>query len=197
MRESLNFSESEGGKMFKINIINQYWLGEEVHDLCSHGELYIKVGDVVITNSGRDEEWGISTSALTLLRTLYEEPAFTYQEIDPERDEPLITHCGNALSPGCPISIYWGVQHMEGEITLSNFVKFTTTSYKEGVIDYKDLMVKISEKEYREEIVAFALEVKAFFEQSQKKRIEDDDERESYEAFWEEYNTLLEKAHSA
>ncbi|YCA45599.1 hypothetical protein M1E11_10590 [Bacillus sp. JZ8] len=183
--------------MFKVNIINQYWLGEEVHDLCSHGELYIKAGDVVITNSGRDEEWGISTSALTLLRTLYKEPAFTYQEIDPERDEPLITHCGNALSPGCPISIYWGVQHMEGEITLSNFVKFMTTSYKEGVIDYKDLTVKISEKEYREEIVAFALEVKAFFEQSQKKRIEDDDERESYKAFWEEYNTLLEKAHSA
>ncbi|MCY8235477.1 hypothetical protein [Priestia endophytica] len=194
---SLNFLESEGEKMFEINIINQYWLGEEIHDLCSHGELYIKVGDVMITNSGRDEEWGISTSALTLLRTLYEEPSFTYQEIDPERDEPLITHCGNVSSPGCPISIYWGVQHMEGEIILSNFVKFTTTSYKEGVVDYKGLKVKISKEEYREEIVVFALEVKAFFEQSQKKIIEDEDERESYKAFWEEYNTLLEKAHSA
>lgn len=58
---------------FIINIENQKWLFNEQEDLCSHGEIYLNVDGTIITQTGMDEEWGISESALALLRTLDKE----------------------------------------------------------------------------------------------------------------------------
>lgn len=57
---------------FELNIINQYWMEPAEYDLCSHGEIYLKVKDKISTEPGVNESWGISESALALLRTLDE-----------------------------------------------------------------------------------------------------------------------------
>jgi hypothetical protein len=54
---------------FCLDIINQHWLYEKSFDLCSHGEIALKVDNTIITNLGLQEQWGISESALAMLRT--------------------------------------------------------------------------------------------------------------------------------
>ncbi|WP_282032864.1 hypothetical protein [Metabacillus indicus] len=73
---------------FTIKIENQGWLCNDEYDeldLCSHGEIFLSVHDTIITQSSVNEEWGISESALALLRTLENDYC-----CDPELDEGLI-----------------------------------------------------------------------------------------------------------
>ncbi|WP_366249168.1 hypothetical protein [Terribacillus aidingensis] len=86
--------------VFNFKIETQYWLSNEEEDLCSHGEIHLEVDGTVITQAGRGEEWGISESALALLRTLNADYIS-----HPECEEGLILHgCGAMLMSGCPIS---------------------------------------------------------------------------------------------
>lgn len=90
----------------------------------------MEVGSTVITQTGIGEEWGISESALALLRTLDSDYVCF-----PKCEEGLILHgCGALLMSGCPISIHWSVQHKGDEVFLSDFVKFTSTSLIEGKV---------------------------------------------------------------
>ncbi|MCM2982475.1 hypothetical protein M3599_16235 [Niallia circulans] len=176
-------------KQFKINIKKQYWLGstDSEEDLCSHGEIYLKVNDTVITQSGIDEEWGISESALALLRTLDNDYLCA-----PEEDEGLILHgCGLILMTSCPISIHWTVKHCGDDVFLSDFVKFTSTDNQSGSIYYPDLKVKLSRNEYKFQVCQFAIEAREFFRSSKEKRISDDFDKNMYDEFWSEYNQLL------
>lgn len=56
---------------FILRVESQDWLNKEFadYDLCSHGQIYLKVNGIVITSSEMDEWWGISESALSLLKT--------------------------------------------------------------------------------------------------------------------------------
>ncbi|MEW4265188.1 hypothetical protein Q0N30_15970 [Priestia megaterium] len=49
-------------KNFEMKILTQHWIDEKFkdEDLCSQGEIYLNVNDVIVTQSGLDEEWGIS-----------------------------------------------------------------------------------------------------------------------------------------
>ncbi len=68
--------------------------------------LYLNVAGTIIKQTGMDEEWGISESALALLRTLDKKYI-----CDIENEEWLILHgCGTMLMLGCPISIHWTVK---------------------------------------------------------------------------------------
>lgn len=177
------------GKNFEIKILTQHWIDEKFkdEDLCSHGEIYLNVNGVIITQSGLDEEWGISESALALLRTLDKDYI-----CEPVSEEGLIFHgCGAILMMGCPISIHWNVKHCSDEVILSDFVKFTTTNPRIGNIKYKGLKVKLSKKEYIDPIASFALEAKKLFDNSREKIINDDFDKEMYTEFWNEYNYLL------
>jgi hypothetical protein len=175
---------------FTIKIENQGWLcndDNDDQDLCSHGEIFLSVLDTIITQSSVNEEWGISESALALLRTLENDYC-----CEPEHDEGLILHgCGAILMMGCPISIHWSVKHLDGHVTLSDFVKITTTNPDTGSIYYPGLEVKIGSIDYKNQIVSFALQAKELFNYSKEKRISDDYDKELYEEFWTEYNQLL------
>lgn len=176
-------------KKFEMKILKQHWMDEKFkdEDLCSHGEIYLSVNKVIITQSGLDEEWGINESALALLRTLDKDYI-----CEPNSEEGLIFHgCGAILMMGCPISIHWSVKHCGDEVILSDFVKFTTTNPRIGNIKYKGLRVKLSKKEYTDEIIAFSLEAKKLFDNSREKIINDDFDKEMYTEFWNEYNYLL------
>ncbi|MBK3495199.1 hypothetical protein JFL43_10100 [Viridibacillus sp. YIM B01967] len=172
-----------------IKIENQKWLYNDEEDLCSHGEIYLNVNETIITQSGIYEEWGISESALALLRTLDKDYI-----CDPNHEEGLILHgCGLILMMGCPISIHWSVKHMDDEVILSDFVKVTTTSPESGSVHFNGLEIRLNKNDYKNQVVSFALEAKKLFEQSNEKQIIDDFDKEMYEGFWNEYNQLLRK----
>jgi len=171
---------------FKIKILNQHWMEPSKLDLCSHGEIYIKVNDYIITQDGLGEEWGIIESALALLRTVNND-----YECDPENEEGLILHgCGTMLMTGCPISIHWSVKHLNDQVILSNFIKIKSTSLETGIIRFPVDEIVLSNQLYNEQIVSFALKAKSFFNQS-KKQISDEYDQEMYLKFWEEYDSLL------
>ncbi|MFS0636912.1 hypothetical protein AB1K84_13500 [Mesobacillus foraminis] len=171
---------------FELYISKQFWIGLEEEDVCSHGEIYLKVGGTIITQPGVNEQWGISESALALLRTLSK----NYVS-NPENEEGLIFHgCGTILMMGCPISIHWSVFHIEDQIILKDFIKVAVIDPKEGRIHYPGLQVTMTKKDYENIILTFALQAKNFFKNSNKKHINDTD-KEMYQSFWNEYNELL------
>ncbi|WP_170295584.1 hypothetical protein [Chengkuizengella sediminis] len=176
-------------ELFHISIVNQHWIedkNEEV-DLCSHGQINLRVNNTIITAPDLDEEWGISESALSLLRSLR-------QDINssPETSEGLILHgCGLILMIGCPISIHWSVEHANNMVKLSDFIKITSTNSKDGYQSYPNLSVEVTREEYKNQIVSFALSTKQYFDKSADKKFEDKYEKEMYLAFWNEFNHLL------
>jgi hypothetical protein len=178
----------EQSNTFEIKIENQRWLfNDDKEDLCSHGEIHLNVNGNIITQSGIDEEWGISESALSLLKTIDKDYV-----CDPDNEEGLILHgCGAILMIGCPIGIHWTVKHIDDQVILSDFVKITTTNPESGSIYYPGLKVKLSKDEYKNQVVQFAIQAKNLFNTSKEKRISDDFDREMYEDFWNEYNRLL------
>lgn len=178
----------ELSNQFIIKIDNQRWLYNDEEDLCSHGSIYLNVNKTIITQSDIDEEWGISESALALLKTIDKDYI-----CDPyNNEEGLILHgCGAILMMGCPISIHWNVKHIDDLVILSDFVKITTTNPKSGSVHYAGLKVKLSRNEYKKQIVQFALQAKKFFDNSKEKRITYDFDKEMYEEFWNEYKQLL------
>jgi hypothetical protein len=172
---------------FENKIENQHWLGTAHEDLCSHGELYLNVNGTVITKAGVDEEWGISESALALLRTLDEDYI-----ADPINGEGLILHgCGVLLMVSCPITIHWTVNHMGDKVELSDFVKVESTNPETGSVYYRDLQVTLSRTEFVSKIISFAQQAKRFFDESEEKVILDDFDKTMYDDFWSEYNRRL------
>lgn len=174
---------------FVVSIKNQKWMGEhDEMDLCSHGEIYLNVNGTIITGSGIDEEWGISESALALLRTVDHD-----YRCAPEDEEGLILHgCGAVLMMGCPISIHWSVKHSGDQVTFSDFVKIITTDPTTGSVHYPDLHVTLEAIAYKRQIVQFAQAAKTFFTAAKEKQVEQEDQP-MYEQFWDEYDRLLEK----
>jgi hypothetical protein len=178
---------------FEIRIEKQDWLTSAYadQDLCSHGYIFLKVQDTVITSLDMQEEWGISESALALLRTLkYNHPASHGDPVS----ECLIFHgCGTLLMSGCPILIDWRVTHSENNVILSDFVKYPTPNENDAV-RYTHLYVEMPIGAYRDQIYAFAMEAKRLFEESPEKQIDDDFDLQMYGEFWNEYNQLLKYA---
>lgn len=173
--------------LFHLRILEQHWLEDIslVEDLCSHGKIELVIGGQVISRG--DEEYGISESALALLRTLESDHCSTHQVAD-----RLIFHgCGIILMMGCPIGIDWGVKHTSGTILISEIVRYETTIERDAV-HFKDMQVKVPLEDYRKEIVDFAKEAKALFS-GIKKTFSDDYSRKQYESFWSEYNCLFEQ----
>lgn len=97
------------GEAFEILITRQGWLGEDDPnldydpariDLCSHGGgVRLTIDSRVISTGEHDDEYGISESALALLRTLESDHS-------PRRPvaERLVFHgCGLMLMTGCPV----------------------------------------------------------------------------------------------
>ncbi|RFU70422.1 hypothetical protein D0469_07495 [Peribacillus saganii] len=180
----------EKSNSFILKIENQRWLTDEDTDVCSHGEIYLNINGTILTQTGIEEEWGISESALALLRTLDRD-----YTCDPEKEEGLILHgCGLILMMGCPISIHWSVKHKNDKVILSDFVKVTTTNPQTGSVHYPGLVATVSRNEYQNQILSFAQQAKRWFDSSKEKRITDNFDKEMYMDFWSEYNRLIRKA---
>ena len=177
--------------MFKIKIVNQGWLKNcpPEQDLCSHGHLQIVIRDNAISDD--QTEYGISESALALLRTL--ESNHTREH--PIADRLIFHGCGTILMMSCPIGINWTVIHKLDNVIISNVVRYPSPNEKE-VIQFEGLSVDLSSEDYRIQIIDFAKAAKSFFATTPK-QLEDDFDRKQYDKFWKEYDSLLQKYNGA
>ena len=185
------------GPLLEILITRQGWLGENDPDLdydpapvdlCSHGGIRLTIGGKVIALGEDDDEYGISESALALLRTLESDHS-------PDRRvaERLIFHgCGLILMMGCPIGIDWSISHVDGQVRLDDVVRYDTVDENEAV-RFPGVAAQLSEDEYRLHVVAFAEQAKEPFERIPKE-FADDFEQQQYEDFWEEFDARLNRA---
>jgi hypothetical protein len=170
---------------FEIKIIEQGWLGNEPaqFDLCSHGKIYLTIADQVILDGS--DNYGISESALALLRTLDHDHG-----PDNHLAEKMIFHgCGNVLMMGCVIGLDWTVRHVGQEVILSDIVRWDWPDESRPT-RFEGLSVRMIKSDFVAAVLPFALAVKNFFEGADKVFFNDDD-RQAYTQFWTEFDTRL------
>ncbi len=142
---------------FRISTVSQHWLGDEAteYDICSHGLINLVIGGHVISSS--EIEYGISESALALLRTLEKD----HSSERPVAERLVFHGCGTLLMMGCPIGINWSVTHLDDGILISNVVRHDSTS-DEPTIRFSRIAVTIPDKHYRQQVLSFAREVSSY-----------------------------------
>src|SRR5215210_3116483 len=95
---------------FEIEIIKQGWIEVEGaipdEDLCSHGEIRLVIGGQFI--SLPENDYGISVSALALLRTL----GSNHSPQQPVAENLIMCGCGGPTMLSCPVGIDWTVEHL-------------------------------------------------------------------------------------
>jgi hypothetical protein len=166
---------------FRLDLVEQTWLGNEPpqFDLCSHGRFWLEVNGQVILD-GR-EIYGISESALALLRTLDHD--HTPQQ---SMAEKLIFHgCGTVLMMGCPIGVNWSVFHQEDQVLLKDFKRWDSSD-EQRPSEFPDLEVVLSFKEYQRQVLALCTQVREFFKRESKEFFDTQDQI-NYERFWSEF----------
>lgn len=170
---------------FSVQILSQEWLGDEPQqfDLCSHGQIRLMIGGELILD-GR-ASFGLSESALALLRTL---------ERDHNAEQPLaeklIFHgCGKVLMQGCPIGVDWEVLHQGDQVVLRKIRRWDWPDENRPTL-FPQLEITVPHAEYRQAILAFANEVRQFFK-GEEKVFFDDQDRQSYLLFWQEFDRLI------
>lgn len=147
-----------------INWKNQKFLSDDPEEPCSHGQLLIKVGNIIISNE-EDGDWVINEAALSLMRTV----RFGYpnSEVLPPRyyfagitEDTLINCCGVYMF-FCSSSIKWDVTLLETEVMLSNFVKDEQRIHPEP-------QIILTDREYARTVYEFALESYNFFSENRR-----------------------------
>jgi hypothetical protein len=185
------------GNPFEILITQQGWLAENdpdldydpaLVDLCSHGGIRLTIGGQVIALGEDDYEYGISESALALLRTLESDHSPVRRVA-----ERLIFHgCGTILMMGCPVGIDWSVSHVDGQVRIDDVVRYDTVNETEAV-RFPGVAAELSEDEYRLQVVAFAEWAKEPFEKIAKEPADDFDQQQHAD-FWGEFDARLSRA---
>lgn len=170
---------------FELAITDQHWLGEEheqSHDGCTHGGIRAAIAGTVV--SSEEREYGISQSALSLLRTL---------EQGHSADEPvsggyLLCHgCGYPTHFGCPnFGTDWVVRHEDHTVVLTQPNHFDASA---GQTVF-DVRAALPFDEYRGQVIAFAETVRDFFAAAEPRQVEDW-EQELHEQFWAEFDARL------
>jgi len=170
---------------FDIKVLRQHWIkddeNDDPEDLCSHGEVFLRIGDKEISNK-QSGSWTLSSTALYLMRTLSENykpskyasqliPCCGHFFVTDESDDEFV------MIVGCSNGIDWTIKHIENEQ-----IKHITEDGEEGII---------GKAEYRKIVIEFVNHIEKFYKQSKPKVIpEDEFDRKGYEAFWKEWRKL-------
>ena len=173
---------------FEIEIENQHWLGEpreQSHDGCSHGGIRALIGGRTVTAD--DPEYGISQSALSLLRTVEQ----NHSPSDPVSAGYLLCHgCGYPTHFGCGnFGTDWIVRH-EGDVVVLSQPRHVDAFAGET---HFDVQARVPIDQYRRQIVTFAQEVRDFFAGSEPRELEEW-EQEFHDQFWAEFEGRLTRA---
>lgn len=171
---------------FDIHIIRQHWIMDDDRydkgDLCSHGEVYLRIADELII-SEKDGSYTLSATALYLLRSL--DKNCDYESFGSQ----IVPCCGNLLVPssnnedyvvicGCPFGFDWKIQHIDGNVL------FTSENGTEGKLDFEA---------YRKMVIDFAKEVQLFYQPKLKVLPSDEFEFNGFTQFWNEWHALINK----
>jgi hypothetical protein len=174
--------------LFKIQILEQGWLKgcDPRMDLCSHGKISLIIGDTRIADEG--EEFGISESALAMLRTIE-----SNHSADAPVAQRMIFHgCGNILMMSCPVGIDWRVTHLDSEtVQIGDVVWYPETS-EDKARRYSGLTVDVPALEYRSQVWNFARQAREPF-QTVTKQFDNIFNKREYKKFWKEFNELFER----
>ncbi len=175
---------------FELQIRDQYWLSEpedHVRDGCSHGGIRAVIGGTVVTSP--DAEYGISQSALSLLRTLERDHAPSDRVSE---GYYLLCHgCGFPTHFGCSnFGTDWVVRHQGEAVFLSQPTHYDMVGETEF-----DVRARVPLEHYRRQVVAFAEEARNFFTASPPRQLEDW-EQQFHVDFWTEFDDRLESATS-
>jgi hypothetical protein len=173
---------------FQLEITDQHWLGEpreQSHDGCSHGGIRAVIDGTVVTSE--DAEYGITQSALSLLRTV---------EKDHSRSEPvsggyLLCHgCGYPTHFGCSnFGTDWLVRHEGDTVVLSQPSHFDALG---GETKF-DVRAAVPIDDYRRQVIAFAETARDFYTAAEPRQLENW-EQELHEQFWQEFDGRLARA---
>jgi len=169
---------------FELKLLKSQWIKDDgkndLNDLCSHGTLYLRIGDEILSDTNTPE-WCTSVAALHLMRTLS-------SDYDPQNNylAQLIPCCGHEMYydetgskveiHGCPKGIDWRVVHY------NTFVELITENGSS---------IKIDNSKYKSVVLNFVSEVETFYGNPYQKIIPDDALiKDTFELFWKEWNRL-------
>ncbi len=174
-------------KKFILKILRQHWVKDDdkydEKDLCSHGEVYVKLGSEELSNK-ETGSFTLSAAALYLLRSL-EQDCQLYQFYN-----QLIPCCGFSIYPnkkkensveiiGCLDGVDWKVAHKNGIVFLE--------SQSGSKVDLPLI-------EYKKVVLEFVNEVENFYGNPENKTIPEElEEKEGFIQFWAEWNELKER----
>ena len=161
---------------FAMDLERLYWVDEcedNVDDLCLHGDVVIRIGDVEVKETAT-----VSAAGLRLLRSLFHDHVAGV-------GEQLFPCCGHTMLAdpqgetveilGCEEGLDWSVHHDGESVTITT---------DEGV------RVTCAYADYEAEVLRFANAVEAFYAEAKERVLPDDPvERAGYEAFWKEWRS--------
>lgn len=169
--------------LFIIKLSNLCFLGEQNEtqkDLCLHGNVFIQIVDHVL-DDGKVDQWTVSAGALRLLRSVVENHYAG-------SEEHLMPCCGHFMIPsddlqtvnisGCPNGLDFTVLHKDNTVELITDKNSISIPFDE----YKNTVLKVAE------------EVELFYHDSPPKKLDNDFDKEGYQAFWNEWQVLKEKS---
>ncbi len=172
---------------FTLEIIRQHWEFDDgfddPDDLCSHGELYLKIGNELLADQS-EGSFCLTATGLHLLRTLYND----YQP--GEYKNQLIPCCGKILTlvkgkyplhiTGCPNGIDLSLKHKNKTVILKT-AKGTTA--------------QVSLMQYGKLVFDFVLKVEKFYGRPELKNLpKDPKQRKAFVLFWQEWQHLKQRA---
>ncbi|USL95202.1 hypothetical protein D1J36_007935 [Riemerella anatipestifer] len=168
---------------FEIKILRQHWIKDDgfddKSDLCSHGELYLRIGNEILSDVDSGS-WCLSATGLYLLRTIKQDHCVG------DFDNYLVPCCGHFMIPnektncvmiyGCNTGIDWNIKHEKG------MVELTTENGNRVVITFDY---------YVAQVIEFTDEIEKFYGDPSKKELPNDNfEQEGFRQFWIEWKKL-------
>ncbi|MCK5687395.1 hypothetical protein KAJ27_24895 [bacterium] len=162
---------------FEIKIIDLFWFeeGKPEEDLCVHGQLKVQIGNEVMVDKSEDESWTLSSTALSMLRTLERDHI-------PGKTVQMVPCCGfnfiyegdmeEVLILGCPNGIDWEVIHIDNEI------KLKTEKGTEARIDFET---------YKSKVLSFVDQIEKFYVNADEKIVILEEWEAGYAKFREEW----------
>ena len=172
---------------FELKILRQHWIqddeNDDNNDLCSHGEVYLKLGNEELSTKDTGS-WTLSAAGLYLLRSL-EQDCELY-----EFSNQLLPCCGFSIFPsgetensvdilGCPNGIDWKISHKNGMVFFES---------------EKGNKAELPFVEYKSMVLEFINEVEEFYGNPKNKVIPKDElEKDGFNQFWAEWNKRKKK----
>ncbi len=168
----------------EIIILRQHWIEDDGKDdpldLCSHGEVYLRIGEEVLSNK-LSGSWALTSTGLYLMRSINEDytPNSYASKLLPCCGHSFMTSAGSDLVEimGCGLGIDWTIKHLN-----DNLIKHVSENGSESIIN---------KQRYRKMVSDFVNKVEEFYMSGESKILpEDDFTRKGYEAFLKEWSKL-------